>query len=324
LAAEPFDVAQPLYTPRPKFQHRYWVHAAWFLLALITTTWVGQDNYLRFKFASGTLQVSDIPSHAWTIGHWVSSFLTGLTYSLPILVILGCHEFGHYVYCRKHNVDATLPYFLPAPPILLTGTFGAVIRIREAFPTKRALFDIGVAGPIAGFLALIPFLYWGLSLSVVVPSMPNADVIYFGEQPLYKLFAYLQFGSLPAGKDVLIHPMAFAAWFGMLATAMNLLPFGQLDGGHISYAALGRRSWIVSLATLVGTIALAVFKSFSWSSMAIIMLAMAFFLGIGHPRLVDDHEPLDPTRRLIAVFAIIMFVLCFTPVPIQMFFAGNR
>jgi len=323
LAAEPFDVALPVYQPRPKFQHRYWVHAGWFLLTLVTTTWVGRINYLDFKFSAGALQAGDIPNQTWTLAQWFASFLLGFTYSLPILIILGCHEFGHYFYCRKHNVDATLPYFLPAPPILLTGTFGAVIRIREAFPTKRALFDIGVAGPIAGFLALIPFLYWGITLSTVTHMDPNADVIYFGEPLLYKAFAYLHFGPLPAGKDVVLHPMAFAAWFGMLATAMNLLPFGQLDGGHISYAVLGRRSWIVSRATLVTTILLAVFKSWSWLSMAIIMLAMAIFLGVGHPPLADDHEPLDDTRRLIAFGALVIFVLCFTPVPIQTFFSGH-
>jgi len=294
---------------------------AWFLLTLITTTWVGFESYFNFKYSIGALHVPDLPNHTWTYGRWFAAFLTGFTYSLPILVILGCHEFGHYFYCRKHNVDATLPYFLPAPPFLLTGTFGAVIRIREAFPSKRALFDIGVAGPIAGFVALVPFLYWGISLSSVVQVAPNADVIYFGEPLLYKLFAYLHFGALPSGKDVLIHPMAFAAWFGMLATAMNLLPFGQLDGGHISYAVLGNRSWIVSLATLVTTIVMLIFESLSWLSMAVIMLAMAWFLGLGHPRLVDDHEPLDAGRRLIAILALVIFVVCFTPVPIQTFFS---
>lgn len=298
MAAEPFDVPQVLPAPRRKFQHRYWVHLAWFLLTLVTTTWSG----------------SAIPLGApWTVG----ALLTGLWYSLPILIILGCHEFGHYFYCRKHNVDATLPYFLPAP-LPLTGTFGAVIRIREAFPSKRALFDIGVAGPIAGFVALIPFLYWGIRLSSVAPVPKSA--IYFGEPLLYKAFAYARFGRVAPGMDVFLHPMAFAAWFGMLATAMNLMPFGQLDGGHISYALLGRRSWIISLGTLITTIAMVIFGSFAWISMAIIMLAMAWFLGLGHPRLVDDHEPLDPGRRTIALLALVIFVVCFTPVPIEMFF----
>jgi len=278
------------------------VHLAWFLLTLITTTWVGTGLG---------------PDAPWSV--LIRALPSGLWYSLPILIILGCHEFGHYVYCRKHDVDATLPYFLPAPPFLLTGTFGAVIRIRQAFPSKKALFDIGVAGPIAGFVALVPFLYWGITLSTVAPIPPHA--IYFGEPLLYKAFAHLQFGPVPAGKDVFLHPMAFAAWFGMLATAMNLLPFGQLDGGHISYAVLGNRSWIVSLATLVTTIVMLIFESLSWLSMAVIMLAMAWFLGLGHPRLVDDHEPLDAGRRLIAILALVIFVVCFTPVPIQTFFS---
>ncbi|HEX5070499.1 MAG TPA: site-2 protease family protein [Vicinamibacterales bacterium] len=285
------------------------MHAAWFLATLLTTSWAA---------------VGTPPGMPWTIGTLFRALPYGLWYSLPILIILGCHEFGHYFYCRRHNVDATLPYFLPAPPFFLTGTFGAVIRIREAFPSKRALFDIGVAGPIAGFVALLPFLYWGITMSTVVPKLPpSAAVIYFGEPLLYKFFAYLHFGALGPGQDVLIHPMAFAAWFGMLATALNLMPFGQLDGGHISYAVLGPRSWMVSLATLITTIVMLIFESMSWLSMAIIMLAMAFFLGIGHPRLVDDHEPLDSTRRLVALGALIIFVVCFTPVPIQTFFSGK-
>ena len=317
MAAEPFDVVPVLPEPRPKFQHRYGVHIGWFLLTLVTATWVGAQSH--WDFVASVAIVHGRAPEPVSLPVYIAH---GLWYSLPILIILGCHEFGHYFYCRRHNVDATLPYFLPAPPFLLTGTFGAVIRIREAFPSKRALFDIGVAGPIAGFVALLPFLYWGLTLSAVVPKPPaGADVIYFGEPLLYKAFAYLHFGSLQEGQDVFIHPMAFAAWFGMLATAMNLMPFGQLDGGHISYAMLGRWSWIVSLATLVVTMALAIFKSFSWISMAVIMLAMALFLGVGHPRLVDDHEPLDMTRRLIAAAAVIIFVLCFTPVPIQTFFS---
>jgi membrane-associated protease RseP (regulator of RpoE activity) len=300
LAAEPFDVPPVLFEPRRKFQDRYWVHLAWFVLTLITATWAGAGTE---KFP-----------------RQFSSLMMGLSYSLPILIILGCHEFGHYLFCRKHNVDATLPFFLPAPPFLLTGTFGAVIRIREAFPSKRALFDIGVAGPIAGFIALLPFLYWGITLSRVGHLPPNSDVIYFGEPLLFKAFTYLHFGPLH-GRDVFLHPMAFAAWFGMLATAMNLLPFGQLDGGHISYAVLGRRSWLVSLGTLVVTIVLLIFESWSWLSMAIIMLAMAWFLGLGHPRLVDDHEPLDMRRRMVALAALVIFILCFTPVPIQTFFS---
>jgi len=301
LDALPDFVVPP---PRRKFQHRYGLHIVLFLATLLTAT------------AAGNPAPEGVP---WSV--WLRFLPAGLWYSLPILIILGCHEFGHYFYCRKHNVDATLPFFLPAPPPLLTGTFGAVIRIREPFPSKRALFDIGVAGPIAGFVALLPFLYWGVQWSVVGPRPVNPQfMLEFGEPLLFKALSYAHFGPIPAGSEVYLHGTGFAAWFGMLATALNLLPFGQLDGGHISYAVVGRRSWMVSLATLAVTILLLIFQSFSWLSMAIVMLAMAWFLGLRHPPVADEGEPLDPVRKGIAFGALVMFVLCFTPVPIQTLF----
>ena len=291
-----------LEAPRPKFQHRYRLHALLFVLTLITTTLSG---------------VTVRPGMGWG-----AIFLSGLWYSIPILVILAAHEFGHYVFCRRHNVDATLPYFIPAPPLIfIAGTFGAVIRIKEAFPSKKALFDIGVAGPIAGFVALVPLLYWGVGMSEVKAAHTvGVNTISLGEPLLYQLMAWLHFGSLPDGVDVFLHPMAFAAWFGMFATALNLLPFGQLDGGHIVYSVLGRRSWYVSVATL-GAAAFLTFLSLSWVLMTAMMLIMAIVLGFRHPRILDEHVPLDGRRKLVALFAVVMFILCFTPVPISFFIA---
>ena len=302
---EPTVVVEP---PR-KFQHKYGRHIVLFLLTLGMTTFVGIGHYEGFLAGVG-LKPTPFSWLAWT--------LHGLSYSLPILAILGAHEFGHYWYCRKHNVDATLPYFLPAP-VPLTGTFGAVIRIKEPFPSTRALFDIGVAGPIAGFVVLVPFLYWGMTLSALVRPPEDASLIYFGEPLLLKAVAWLHFGAIPDGFDIFLHPIGFAAWFGMFATALNLLPFGQLDGGHISYAVFGRRARFVSAVTLVGTLLLTL-RSSSWISMAIIMLVMAYFLGIRHPPISDEGVSLDPKRKLVAAFALVMFVLCFTPVPIEFFF----
>jgi membrane-associated protease RseP (regulator of RpoE activity) len=216
-------------------------------------------------------------------------------------------------------VDATLPFYLPAPPIFLTGTFGAVIRIREPFPSKRALFDIGVAGPIGGFLALVPLLYLGVAMSHLQRFEPNTDVIYFGEPLLIKAMIWLRFGERLGGMDVVLHPVGFAAWLGMLVTALNLLPFGQLDGGHIMYAVLGKRAARVSVATVAAT-ALLTLHSVSWAATTIMMLAMAYFLGFRHPKIVDEHVPLDGRRRLVAIGALIIFALCFTPVPIETFF----
>ena len=274
------------------------------------TTWAGWAQYAGFRVSIGAADLSNLSSFRWYLG---------LIYSVPILLILGAHEFGHYYYCRKHQVDASLPYFLPTPLPLFTGTFGAVIRIRQAFPSVRALFDIGIAGPIAGFVVLLPFLYWGVTLSGVVKIPASAEVIYFGEPLLFKAVARWHFGALPPGFDIVLHPMGFAAWFGMLATAMNLLPFGQLDGGHIAYAVFGPRARYLSMATLL-IIGLLMIWSFSWISMALIMLAMAFFLGFRHPPIVDEGTPLDARRQIVALVALAIFVLCFTPVPIQTFF----
>src|SRR5262249_33834433 len=146
------------------------------------------------------VQGRPIETFSALLGAVIRSLPNGLWYSLPVLFILGSHEFGHYFFCRIHNVDASLPYFIPAP--LMTGTFGAVIRIREPFPSKQALFDIGVAGPIAGFIALLPILYIGTGLSKVAPAPPSsADVIYFGEPLLFKAMTWLHFGRLPPGYD---------------------------------------------------------------------------------------------------------------------------
>jgi membrane-associated protease RseP (regulator of RpoE activity) len=306
----PLDVFfGPIARPK-KFQHRYTIHIVLLVLTLLTTSFTA-----GFAFFFGAIGVGD--PRPFLLFTW-STFLHGLWYSVPLLVILGAHEFGHYFACRYHDVDATLPYFLPAP-LPLTGTLGAVIRIKEAFPSKRALFDIGVAGPIAGFLALLPVLFWGVTLSSVVPVSETREALHFGEPLLFKFVAWLHFSSVRDGYEVLLHPMGFAAWWGMLATALNLMPFGQLDGGHVVYSLLGRRAAYVSVATLLAAILLTM-SSLSWLSMAVMMLVMAFFLGVRHPRIVDEDTPLDGTRKLIAAFAFLIFILCFTPVPIQTFF----
>jgi len=321
---EPLEVRPELFPPAPpawampprppRFQHRYRKHILLFALTLLTTSMAGGCHQLGFEASMGSLPAD--ASFGW------SFLLGGLSYSVPLLIILGAHEFGHYIYCRIHRVDATLPYFLPAP-IPLTGTLGAVIRIREAFPSKRALFDIGVAGPIAGFVALLPFLWWGTTMSGVVKFPETSDVIYFGEPLLFQAVAWLHFGTLPDGFDIVLHPMGFAAWFGMLATALNLLPFGQLDGGHIAYAVFGRRAAAISAVTLVTALLLFTFESSSWFFVALMMLAMALLLGLRHPRVLDEDTPLDAGRLAVALLALVILVICFTPVPIETFLDGQ-
>lgn len=273
----------PVTPPPPKFQHTFRTPILLFLLTVVTTTLL--------------------------VGPW---------YSLAILLILGAHEFGHYFACRWHNVDCTLPYFLPAP-LPMTGTLGAVIRIREPFPSRRALFDIGVAGPLAGFVTLLPFLVIGVSLSTVDVVPQGGFGIWLGEPYLFKWIAGLVHGPLPEGTDIFIHELGYAAWFGMLATALNLLPFGQLDGGHIAYAVLGRRSWLVSVATLGLVITLAWFSQ-SWIIMAVMLTAMSYFMGFRHPAPLDDHTPLSAGRVLVGLLALAILIGCFTPEPITITF----
>ncbi len=235
-----------------------------------------------------------------------SLYLNGLWYSVSILAILGAHEFGHYYACRYYGVDASLPYFLPAP-LPLTGTLGAFIRIRQMIPGKRELFDIGIAGPIAGFVVAVPVLLLGMALSRVVALPPATEgIVELGEPLLFQGAAWLMFGSIPDGYSINMHPMGFAAWFGLLATALNLFPIGQLDGGHISYAVLGRKSTFVTLAT-VGCLVGLSFTSSSWIVWTVLTVAMLVAFGPRHPRTFDEEVPLDRTRIMLAAFAAAMF-----------------
>ena len=247
-----------------------------------------------------------------------SLLVRGLWYSGTILAILGCHELGHYFACRYYDVDASLPFFIPVPPPFLTGTMGAFIRIREQIPSKQMLFDIGIAGPIAGFVVAVPALFIGLALSHVVKLPDNTGgMLELGEPLLFKFASWLVWGTQPDGYSLNMHPMAFAAWFGMLATALNLFPIGQLDGGHISYAVLGPRwSTYVTFAMVGGAIVLAGFTH-GWIVWTMMIVAMLFLFGPRHPRVFDEHVPLGTTRLMLAAFAVVMFVLCFTPAPIR-------
>jgi membrane-associated protease RseP (regulator of RpoE activity) len=312
ISAEPApalpDGLGPLPWPtRRKFQDRRLLHLTLLLLTIASTTFVGRVHYELF-LADFVTPVSIISNaRLWIGGAW---------YSLTILAILGCHELGHYFACRYYDVDASLPYFLPFP-LALTGTLGAFIRIREPFPSKQALFDIGIAGPIAGFLVAVPALFVGVSMSHVVRLPEQSDgMIIFGEPLLYKAAEVLIWGTPPNGYGVNLHPMGFAAWFGLLATALNLFPIAQLDGGHISYAVLGRRSSVVTVVMIAVALTLAYFSS-SWIVWAGLMVVMLYFFGPHHPRTPDEYQPLDRTRMALAAFAVVMFVLCFTPVPIQ-------
>jgi membrane-associated protease RseP (regulator of RpoE activity) len=295
------------------------LHILLFLLTVGTTIVLGSLHYVEFASDFETRKL--IPDAVAARGGlativWIvqAYWMQGLKYSASVLGILGAHEMGHYLACRRYDIDATLPFFLPFPS--LSGTLGAVIRIREPFPTRTVLFDIAVWGPIAGFLVLVPVLFWGMQLSTLVPTPPALPGGYaLGEPLLFKLATWVTFGSIPDAVSLNIHPMVFAAWFGMLATAWNLLPFGQFDGGHLMYASIGDASRDVSLITVGGCIGMCL-GSYSWIVMTLVMLAMLYSFGPRHPRVIDDREPIGAGRYALVVFAILMFVLCFTPVPL--------
>jgi membrane-associated protease RseP (regulator of RpoE activity) len=310
--------------PSPPRHGRLWVQLVLFGLTFVTTTIAGGCHYDNFRIDLSS--AGDVGSAVAAAGLFDFSnpgfYLHGLWYSLTILAILGCHEMGHYVACLRYGVDATRPYFLPAP-VLLTGTLGAFIRIRSRIPNKVALFDIGVAGPIAGFVVAVPALFIGLLMSRI-DRLPedSSSLIELGEPLLFRFAAWLVWGDVADGYSINMHPMAFAAWFGLLATALNLFPVSQLDGGHISYAVLGRRSTLVTVA-MIGVAVGLTFVSSSWIAWTIMLVIMIVTMGPGHPPTLNDDEHLDGRRLLLAAIAMVILVVCFTPAPIGPFVAGT-
>lgn len=293
-------------------------------LTLCTTTLVGGCHYLGFEQAldpSFNWPPADAGASALAPFLSASFLLPGLWYSLTILAILGCHEMGHVLACRYHGVDSTWPYFLPVP-LPLTGTLGAFIRIRSRFPSSVALFDIGIAGPLAGVAVAVPALFAGLALSQIV-RLPEdqSGLMELGEPLLFQAAAWLIFGPIPDGFTINMHPMAFAAWFGLLATALNLFPIAQLDGGHISYAVLGPRSLWVTGAMMAVALGLTVISS-SWAAWTAMLVAMLLLAGPRHPSTLDDERPLGTTRLVLAVVAMVVLILCFTPAPLEPFVTG--
>jgi len=293
--------------PQPP-RDRVWLHALLLLLTFATTTLVGAGAYQGF--------ITDLGQRRVQIGQ-TDLLVRGLWYSLTALAILGAHEMGHYVACRYYRIDASLPYFIPAPVLSLFGTLGAVIRIREPIRSKRMLFDIGVAGPIAGFVVAVPALLLSMSWSHVMRvPLHSPGTVELGEPLIFQMAERLFFGVIPEGYEINLHPMGLAAWLGTLATALNLLPLGQLDGGHIAYANLGRRANIVTYITLVIMLALGVLVSMNWLFWGGLMLVLLSVFGWQHPPTVDEHDMLDTGRVLITLFAVLMFILCFTPAPL--------
>lgn len=295
--------------PEPQPYERLWLHLLLLLLTLFTTTLVGA--HMQYNF-SHNLPFFDIEHLAeiFTLGlRSPALFLAGLPFSLTLLTILMAHELGHYVACVYYRIDASLPYFMPSP-MPVTGTFGAFIRIRSAIYNKKILFDIGIAGPIAGFLFLVPALGVGLAFSKIVPGINHQGTIQLGMPALEWIAQRLIFPGIPAA-DIYLHPVARAAWVGMFATALNLLPVGQLDGGHILYALLGRTQKWVTNVFLVALLPMGRLWSGWW-----FWAVMLFFFARKHPPLYDQTD-IGIARTKLGVLALCIFLLCFSIAPIN-------
>lgn len=261
--------------------------------------------------------LTTLASGALMAGHDIfqspAAIIYGWPFSLTLLSILGIHEYGHYYYGVRHKVDVSLPYFIPVPPpITLIGTFGAFIRMRGPMPNRLALLEIGAAGPIAGFIAAVPALLYGLSLSTVVPTDGSFGFV-LGDSLLMKAGVGLIFPGLGPEQDILLHPVAFAGWIGLLVTMLNLLPLAQLDGGHIAYALLGERQVFLARVIFIALIPMGIFLSPSWLFWAFLILIL--MRTVRHPPVPDMDRDLTIHERRIGLVCVVIFILCFIPVP---------
>src|SRR5499426_2209910 len=230
--------------------------------------------------------------------------LNGLPFAVTLLAILGTHEFGHYFTARAYGASVSLPYFIPAPPpLFLFGTLGAVIRMRSPARDRNSLFDIAVAGPLAGLAVAVPALWFGLTWSHLGP-VPEGGGVTFGDSLLMHFMNYLIFGDVPPGMDVIVHPVALAGWVGLFVTALNLFPVGQLDGGRIAYALCGRYHRMVGYLTVGGLVALA---AVTWAPNWLVFAGLVVLLiGFRHAPPLDDVTPISPRRYVLGVFCLIL------------------
>jgi membrane-associated protease RseP (regulator of RpoE activity) len=240
-------------------------------------------------------------------------FLRGLPFAAALVTILLVHELGHYLTCLRYRVSASLPYFLPAPLLSPVGTFGAFIRIRSRFPDRRALFDIGASGPWAGFVVALAATVIGLTRSTVLATPQEWHGFACGDSLLTAFLTRIVL-HVDSAAVVLLHPVAFAGWFGLFVTSLNLLPVGQLDGGHVLYATLGRPTPRIAALLIAFLVWLGVRGFPGWLLWAAIITVL---LSLGHPPTDDDRRPLDPARRLAALATLVLFVLTFVPEPFK-------
>jgi Zn-dependent protease len=313
IEPEPAPGASPLPLPAKLSlfaRTRPWINVLLFVLTVASAFAVGVGWSANYRYAEA---LARHPELAGAVRPWSDPAILwlSLAYAAALIAILLGHEMGHYLTCRRYGIGATLPFFIPAPTLI--GTMGAFIKITTPVTSKRQLFDIGLAGPLVSFCLSVPALAVGLALSKVVPAMPQEGTLYFGEPLLLKILTSVFFGSAGAGQDVVLHPVAFAGWVGLLVTAMNLFPLGQLDGGHVSYAVFGPRARTISRVFLAIFAVMGILFWMGWLVWALMILA----LGMRHPRTWDEGAPLGRRRTILAVAAAAMFVLSFIPDPVR-------
>jgi membrane-associated protease RseP (regulator of RpoE activity) len=288
--------------PQPPPVRKIWLHALLFLGTCASTLAAG------VAFSD---HCPDGPLSAIIGGLRWPAIEDGLMYSGAVMTILLCHEMGHFVQACRYGVYASLPYFIPMPPPTF-GTFGAVIRMDPQRGNRKAIFDIGISGPLAGLLPTLVFLWLGLSWSEYRPI--NHDDMVLGTPLLVKLMASLMHGTMPAGSSIAYHPVGFAAWVGLLVTSINLMPIGQLDGGHISYGMFRKKAHAASMAVLVLAISASIFLHLtSWW----LMLGLITMLGTRHPPTADDSVPLGAGRYVLGILTLAFLLVGLTPAPIS-------
>ncbi len=306
-SAFPVDIAPPQQRRRP-----LWPALILFLLTVISTLSVGSEFARSYVLNQPPFSGDqDLVAQMLLPFQHPGLLLLGIPFSFTLLAILFAHEMGHYFACKIYGIDATYPYFIPAPTLF--GTFGAFIMIRSPITTRRALFDVGLAGPVAGFVIAVPAMAFAIAASKIFPGAESNAAIVFGNPPLMHIFMAL-FHPHVNPSWLLLHPVGRAAWVGLFATALNLLPAGQLDGGHIVYSLASEKHAKVSLTVALGLIALGIYAWHGWATWGILLLILS--LRFRHPPVYDRWQPLDPARRAWAVVALLIFLLCFTPWPV--------
>lgn len=287
---------------------RYWLNGLLLLLTLVSTTAVGARLAENFRTNQPAIYLAEDLGAYRSLLSEPGAWLAGLSFSLTLLAILLAHEMGHYLACARYGLDASLPYFMPFPSLI--GTLGAFIRIRSPIYSRRVLFDVGIAGPLAGFALTLPAAVAGFAVSRVVTGIAERGDLSFGTPPLFAILQTVFFPGSSAS-DLSLHPVARAAWVGVFATALNLLPIGQLDGGHIIYAFFGDRHRLLSRVFTLALVPLGMLY-WPWLLWAVVL----FFFGSRHP-VIYDLSDLGRARKRLGVVALAVFLLCFMLAPIE-------